>query len=564
MATADPMQPLLAVGTEVAGYRVEAFLSRGGMAVVYRGHDRRLGRRVALKLLAPELSHNERFQQRFLRESRLAASLDHPNIVPIYEAGEADGLLYIVMRYVDGSDLKELLDREGPLDPARAASILSQVSAALDAAHAHGLVHRDVKPGNILIASGAGREDPDHVYLTDFGITKRASSLSGLTGAGQFIGTMDYVAPEQIGGKPVDARTDIYSLGCVLHQCLTGDPPFERDDEAAVLWAHLVEHPPSISGRRPQVPPGVDAVVAKAMAKAPEDRYRTCRELMAAFRAEIEPQPEIQPRVGTAGTDRHHEPSGPPGPPTRPAPSPAGRRGREPDRSGSATATAEQPGSRLAGFAARRSRRTTALLAVAVIVLLAAVATTVLVINRGDDALAARFARSDLVPFTFRHPADWQQEGPGTQVVFSPRARELFPIFGQRDAGGGWAPASALLEGSPSDAVGLYTFFLSTQYPADATAEQLQENLKPLLPAAVSFSPTHDKTLVGGLPADRLEGDLRDPGNPQHALHFQCYVVRLQPPENKTVHLLFFASPSTFDSHRNLFERITKSVDFSS
>ncbi|HWD43476.1 MAG TPA: serine/threonine-protein kinase, partial [Actinomycetota bacterium] len=172
MGAADPMQPVLAVGTEIAGYRVESFISRGGMAVIYRAHDRRLGRRVALKLLAPELSQDERFQQRFLRESRLAASLDHPNIIPIYEAGEASGLLYIVMRYVEGSDMKELIDREGPLELDQITSILRQVGAALDAAHARGLVHRDVKPGNILIASGTGREDPDHVYLTDFGLTK--------------------------------------------------------------------------------------------------------------------------------------------------------------------------------------------------------------------------------------------------------------------------------------------------------------------------------------------------------------------------------------------------------
>ena len=215
MASADPMQPALAVGTEIAGYRVEAFISRGGMAVVYRGHDRRLGRRVALKLLAPELSQDERFQQRFLRESRLAASLDHPNIVPIYEAGEASGLLYIVMRYVEGSDLRALLDREGPLDLARTISIMRQVGAALDAAHARGLVHRDVKPGNILIASGTGREDPDHVYLTDFGLTKRSSSLSGQTTTGRFIGTMDYVAPSRsAASRSTPAPTSTRSVAC--------------------------------------------------------------------------------------------------------------------------------------------------------------------------------------------------------------------------------------------------------------------------------------------------------------------------------------------------------------
>jgi serine/threonine protein kinase len=294
MTSADAMQPVLALGTEIAGYRVESFISRGGMALVYRAHDRRLGRRVALKLLAPQLSQDERFQQRFLRELQLAASLDHPNIIPIYEAGEASGLLYVVMRYVEGSDMKQLLEREGPLDLARILSILRQVGAALDAAHARGLVHRDVKPGNILIVSGTGREDPDHVYLTDFGLAKDSPSPSEETTSWRFIGTMDYVAPEQIGGKPVDGRTDIYSLGCVVYQALTGEPPFDRDDEAALLWAHLVERPPGVSARRPDVPHGVDAVVAKAMAKAPEDRHGSCRELVAELKAAIHGQAEVR------------------------------------------------------------------------------------------------------------------------------------------------------------------------------------------------------------------------------------------------------------------------------
>jgi serine/threonine protein kinase len=285
MASADPMQPVGPGGR----YRLVRRIGSGGMGEVWEADDVLLGRRVALKLLAPELSQDERFQQRFLRESRLAASLDHPNIIPIYDAGESSGLLYIVMRYVEGSDLKELLDREGPLDLARTTSILRQVGAALDAAHARGLVHRDVKPGNILIASGTGREEPDHVYLTDFGLTKDSPSPSEETTSGRrFIGTVDYVAPEQIGRTPVDARTDVYSLGCVLYQALTGKPPFDRNDEAALLWAHLVEHPPPVSARRPGLPPGLDAVVAKAMAKAPEDRYGACRDLVADFQDEVE------------------------------------------------------------------------------------------------------------------------------------------------------------------------------------------------------------------------------------------------------------------------------------
>ena len=538
MATADPMQPVLAVGTEIAGYRVEAFISRGGMAVVYRAHDRRLGRRVALKLLAPELSQNERFQQRFLRESRLAASLDHPNIVPIYEAGESSRLLYIVMRYVEGSDLKALLDREGPLDLDRTVSILRQVGAALDAAHARGLVHRDVKPGNILIASGTGREDPDHVYLTDFGLTKRSSSLSGQTTTGRFIGTMDYVAPEQIGGKPVDARTDIYSLGCVLYECLVGEPPFDRDDEAALLWAHLVERAPRISARRPDLPAGLDAVLDKAMAKAPEDRFGACRDLVGDFRAEVEGRAEQPPAPLPVAADP---------PPRRDR----GRRQQVP----SATMSSDKVDSALRRLRERRPPRIFALAGVLLLVL--AVAAVLFVRSRAEP-LSSSFAANTLVPFSFRYPGDWRQEGQGVQVVFAPRAGELLPLFSRQSDG--WARAGALVEQARSEAVGLFTTFST---PLDgATVEQIQEQLKSLLPAEVGFSQAHDRALVGGYIADRLEGSLRDPKNQAAVLRFQCYVVHVQPPDQKSVFLVYFSSSADFDSRKALFGRITKSVDF--
>ena len=532
MGAADPMQPLLAVGTEIAGYRVESFISRGGMAVIYRAHDRRLGRRVALKLLAPELSQDERFQQRFLRESRLAASLDHPNIIPIYEAGEASGLLYIVMRYVEGSDMKELLDREGPLDLDRVTSILRQVGAALDAAHAKGLVHRDVKPGNILIASGTGREDPDHVYLTDFGLTKRSSSLSGQTTSGRFIGTMDYVAPEQIGGKPVDARADVYSLGCVLYHGLTGELPFDRDDEAAVLWAHVVDQPPPVSARRPDLPPGLDAVVAKAMAKAPEDRYGSCRDLIVDFRDEVEGRAgsrERRPQAATtASVDRPGRSSAPP---RRPPP---------------------------VGPTARRSRRTLAL--VALVLLLAVVAGGFLYFRGGGDELANSFTRDQLVPFSFRYPEGWQQAVQGNQEVFSPHARELLPLFTSLGTGGSWSQVSALADRAPSETVGLYTFFNDSRMDGE-TVEVIQAYLKSLLPREASFSQAHDRLPVGGYSADRLEGELREPGGQAAVLRFQCYVVHVGP-DGKSVYLVFFSSSDTFEGRRALFERITKSVDF--
>ena len=235
---------------------------------------------MAVKVLAPELARNDVFRLRFEHESRIAASIDHPHIVPVFEAGEAEGVLFIAMRYVRGRDLRALLDREGPLTVAQTARIAGQVASALDAAHDHDLVHRDVKPGNILIAEGTDSDHPEHVYLTDFGLTKKSLSLTGFTTVGQFVGTLDYVAPEQIAGKPVDGRCDVYSLACVVHEALSGHPPFERDDDMALLWAHLHD-PPSPVGLGPQVA----AVLDRALAKTPEERYDTCVAFVAALRA---------------------------------------------------------------------------------------------------------------------------------------------------------------------------------------------------------------------------------------------------------------------------------------
>lgn len=285
------------VGSELAGYRIEALLGRGGMAVVYRAEDLRLGRPVALKLLAPALAEDEGFRERFLRESRLAASIDHPNVIPIYEAGEADGRLFIAMRYVEGTDLATVLDCEGVLRPARALALLGPVASALDAGHGRGLVHRDVKPGNILIAVDRRADPPEHVYLSDFGLTKRAASESGLTQTGQLVGTPEYVAPEQLARAPLDGRADLYSFGCVLFECLTGEPPFHDESLMAVLWAHVNDQPPRASERRPELPERIDAVLARAMAKRPDERYATCREFAAAAGEALGLPAEAPPRV---------------------------------------------------------------------------------------------------------------------------------------------------------------------------------------------------------------------------------------------------------------------------
>ncbi len=243
-------------GRRIAAYLLEDEIGRGGMAVVYRAEDLRLGRTVAVKLLAPELARNDTFRRRFAHESRVAAAIDHPHIVPVFEAGETDGVLYIAMRYVEGRDLRALLDRDGRLPLETACRIALQVASALDAAHAHDLVHRDVKPGNILIAEGTDSDRPEHVYLTDFGLTKKSLSLTGFTSVGQFVGTLDYVAPEQISGRPVDGRCDVYSLACVLFEMLTGAPPFRRDDDMALLWAHQYDPPPALTDPAARPPAG--------------------------------------------------------------------------------------------------------------------------------------------------------------------------------------------------------------------------------------------------------------------------------------------------------------------
>ena len=261
------------IGSELAGYRIEAVIGRGGMGVVYRA--RRDGRTVALKLLAPELVANAGFRVRFEHESRLAAMVDHPNIVPFYEAGEADGHLFISMGYVDGTDLRALLRSDGRLDPARAVAIVEQTGDALDAAHARGLVHRDVKPGNVLVGATSA-------YLTDFGLTKDTAAPVKLTATGSFVGTIDYVAPEQIEGAAPDGRADQYSLACVLFECLTGNLPFPRDQEVQVMWAHLQDHPPAVTPQRPELPGAIDAVIARALAKSPHERFPSCSAMAAA------------------------------------------------------------------------------------------------------------------------------------------------------------------------------------------------------------------------------------------------------------------------------------------
>ncbi len=293
---ADP-----AIGIELAGYRVEDEIGRGGMGVVYRGLDLRLERPVAIKLIASEHAGDDAVRRRFEREARAMAAIDHPNVIPVYAAGECDGHLYLVMRFVAGTDLGRLLAQRRRLEPGAAAAIVEQVARALDAAHAVGLVHRDIKPANVLLADG-------HAYLSDFGIARAVDAGQPVTETDVRIGTVDFMSPEQLHGEPTDARSDVYALGCLLYACLTGDPPFARETATATILAHVSEPPPAPS-RVAGVPRAFDRVVARALAKRPDRRYRSAGALgeaavAAAARARF-PVREAEALASTVRIERN-------------------------------------------------------------------------------------------------------------------------------------------------------------------------------------------------------------------------------------------------------------------
>jgi hypothetical protein len=281
----SPLTSLLATDTTYAGYVIEGVAGRGGMGVVYRAHEAFPARTVALKVISPELAADAEFRARFVRESNLAATIEHPNVLPIFRAGEEAGLLYLAMRYVEGTDLAALIADRGRLEPRRAVEIVVAVCDALDAAHASGLVHRDVKPANVLIGRQGGKE---HVYLTDFGIAKRSDATGGPTMTGSFMGTLDYAAPEQIQSGHVDARTDVYATGCLLYHALAGRVPFPADNAAARVFAHLSTEPPSLRDTDPTLPRQLDGVIHHAMAKDPNDRYLSAGDLGRAAKLALE------------------------------------------------------------------------------------------------------------------------------------------------------------------------------------------------------------------------------------------------------------------------------------
>jgi serine/threonine protein kinase len=284
------------VGHVLAGHRIDALIGEGGMGVVYRATHLHLQRTVALKVLPPSLAADQDYRRRFEREAAIAASLEHPNVVPIYDAGHANGILYLSMRFVDGEDLGAVLRREGRLGVERVCAVLGPVADALDAVHEAGLVHRDVKPGNVLIARTRRPRGGEQVYLCDFGIAKGAAPAgSDITSAGQYIGTLQYSSPEQIEGRWLDGRSDQYGLACLAFRSLTGQVPYPRPETAAVLYAHLTADPPRPSLHRPDLPPAVDAAVARATAKHPDRRFPSCASFIAALQAAEPARPRSRP-----------------------------------------------------------------------------------------------------------------------------------------------------------------------------------------------------------------------------------------------------------------------------
>jgi len=377
----------LGAGDQFAGYRIERALGRGGMGVLYLAVEPGLERRVALKLIAPEAAGDEVFWRRFSEESRIAASIEHPNVVPIYAAGEERGVPYIAMRYVSGADLGKRLAREGRLEPPSAAALIAQIGNGLDAIHAAGLVHRDVKPANVLLSGATGE---DHAYITDFGVARNVATESGLTQTGRFVGTLDYVAPEQISGGQVDARADVYALGCLLFKLLTGEVPFPRDGEAARLYAHLNDPPPAPSLQVPAIPMALDDVVIRAMSKEPADRYPSAGDLgraaLAALSGERPTEPERTVATGAAATKESLSPE----------PSTARLSSRSSGRSrrGSSASDLDHTGGGSKSDASRRSLG----IGVAALALVALVAAVGIALGGGGDGRSGDATAGDASP----------------------------------------------------------------------------------------------------------------------------------------------------------------------
>ena len=453
--------PLLETGTIVSGYRIDGVLGEGGMGAVYRATQLSLNRTVALKVLATELSADETFRERFRREGLLQAAIDHQHIVTVYEAGETEGGLFLAMRLVRGPTLKdEILSKR--LTPARAVRILTAVADALDAAHEVGLIHRDVKPQNILVGAR------DHAYLADFGLTHVPDEAGRLTGTGQFVGTIDYVSPEQLRGEGADHRSDVYALAGVLYECLSGEVPYPRPTEAAVLYAHISDAPPSLSAKRPDLPPELDELIARGMAKDPDGRFASAGEFMRQVAPVLGmPTAELASAAPALGDDQATRPAGvTPGEETvarqavtAPAPAIAAAGAAATVPAGEAVAPPRAP--------ARPGQPSRAPAALGAVLLVGAAVAGFLIGGSGSDSSSdetafANSASAGGIELSF--PSDWERASrnpdlPGLklsdQMTLAPRGESASSLTaGSTAAGGATLLPSAFLKRLPSEPEG--------------------------------------------------------------------------------------------------------------
>ncbi|RCG28186.1 serine/threonine protein kinase [Sphaerisporangium album] len=596
------MPPL--IGAQVADYLVEAVVGRGGMATVYRARDQRLGRTVALKVLAPQLSQDQRFRDRFVRESRLVAGIDHPNIIPIYEAGDSGELLFIAMRFVEGPDLRQVIQASGPMPVARAYALFSQIASALDAAHQQGLVHRDVKPANILVTEESER-GPEHIYLTDFGLTKSTYSEAGLTSQGHFMGTPRYVAPEQIRGQVVDGRSDLYAFACVVYEALSGQPPFQRDTELALLYAHVSHDPPPLTPYRPDLPHAVNHVMARALAKSPTDRFDTCRGFVAALRDAISGDEQHPGRPDVRSSWPPRQEPGPDGRPSWPPRQAAGAEGRPsswpPQQAGPVPAPQGFPGGarpgpptpvqpqaqfsqstppftaptavhsghpvhgggtvppgleRTAGGAAthppgarpaaKRRRLPAGMLIGAGAVLVSVAVAATLLLGQGGAAPVGskRYPGSTAAPVAFEYPGGWEARTHSDEyLIVSPAAAEFDALFSVPIASD-WTAVNALLRTQPDRATGVFAKVNDTINTSDAP-ETLKRSLSFVLPGPADFASAPTSATVAGSPAFRLTGGVNDPGQ-QGRLDLVVYIVNRGQGRPVTL-ITFFCPPAKCD-----------------
>ncbi|MEU9984722.1 serine/threonine-protein kinase [Streptomyces sp. NPDC050856] len=561
-------------GEELAGYRIESFIARGGMAMVYLARDLSLGRRVALKLLAPELTSHANFRARFVRESELAASVEHPNILPIYSAGEADGVLYIAMRYVDGEDLGQLLDRrsegDGRLTVAEVMSVFTQAAGALDAAHGVGLVHRDVKPGNILLAGADKPVTARHVYLADFGLTKRSASLSGFTTTGHFLGTIAYVSPEQIADRALDGRADIYSLGCVMFQVLTGEVPFACDDDAATLWAHMSASRPRVSDYRDDLPEAVDSVLNRAMATDPDERQPSCRAVIEELRRVLRATPPVTSPGTGVSEPRTPPPTAPGRRPTVGQPLPEQGTGAEAGAGAvSEAGTGAEAGAEAEAEAGKRPpprrpgqphapstpRRRHVLVLLGVLLVLVAGVATALFTLRSDGSWV--HTGDQAAPFRLEHPPNWSYHPATGAAMYADTPDHLVGIFTDGDKEQ-WRRAGRVVDDSPDKLVGIMLRHTQEQLSLGTSAEAADAiRAIPAFRRAPLGTPV--PASVDGVEGWRLDGTLGNPNakDPPSRIAYSYFLLSVP---SGTAHMVFFALPERMAAQEDVFARVRGTI----